>query len=79
MPTENAVWKDTNLRLSKYLKNIIEHDHRGVKCLASFWKKYPDAGPTIGQNSDSFGNFAAAVLCAKLVNASASNVRTALR
>lgn len=51
----------------------------GVECLASFWRKYRDAVPTSGQNSDSFGNFAEAVLCATPVNASASNVRTALR
>ena len=31
MPAENAVWKDTKLRSSKYLNNLIEQDHRGVK------------------------------------------------
>src|SRR6202158_4786169 len=28
---ENGLWKDTKLRSSKYLNNVIEQDHRGVK------------------------------------------------
>jgi transposase-like protein len=28
---ENDAWKDTKLRSSKYLNNMIEQDHRGVK------------------------------------------------
>jgi transposase-like protein len=28
---ENGLWKDTKLRSSKYLNNIVEQDHRGVK------------------------------------------------
>lgn len=51
----------------------------GVECLASFWEKYRDDAPTSGQNRNGFGNFTEAVLCAKPVNASAANVRTALR
>lgn len=51
----------------------------GVECLASFWRKYRDEAPTSGQNTDSFGNFAEEVLCAEPVNASTSNVQTALR
>ena len=31
LPEENGLWKDTKLRSSKYLNNIIEQDHRGVK------------------------------------------------
>jgi len=31
MPAENRVWKNTKLRSSKYLNNMIEQDHRGVK------------------------------------------------
>jgi transposase-like protein len=31
MPAEDMIWKDTNLRSSKYLNNMIEQDHRGVK------------------------------------------------
>jgi transposase-like protein len=31
MPDEDAIWKDTKLRSSKYLNNMIEQDHRGVK------------------------------------------------
>jgi transposase-like protein len=31
MPVEDNIWKDTKLRLSKYLNNMIEQDHRGVK------------------------------------------------
>lgn len=31
MPTEDAAWKDTKLRSSKYLNNQIEQDHRAVK------------------------------------------------
>jgi transposase-like protein len=30
-PEGNGLWKDTKLRSSKYLNNIIEQDHRGVK------------------------------------------------
>jgi transposase-like protein len=28
---ENDAWQDTTLRPSKYLNNLIEQDHRGVK------------------------------------------------
>ena len=31
MPSENEVWKHTRLRSSKYLNNLIEQDHRGIK------------------------------------------------
>jgi transposase-like protein len=31
MPRESARWKRTKLRSSKYLNNMIEQDHRGVK------------------------------------------------
>ena len=31
MPSENEVWKHTKLRTSKYLNNLIEQDHRGIK------------------------------------------------
>jgi transposase-like protein len=31
MPRESLHWKRTKLRSSKYLNNMIEQDHRGVK------------------------------------------------
>ena len=31
MPAEDTIWKDTKLRSSKYLNNMIEQDHRSVK------------------------------------------------
>lgn len=31
MPGENEVWRHTKLRTSKYLNNMIEQDHRGIK------------------------------------------------
>jgi transposase-like protein len=31
MPNENEVWKHTKLRTSKYLNNLVEHDHRGIE------------------------------------------------
>ena len=31
LPAQNPAWKDTRLRSSKYLNNMIEQDHRGVK------------------------------------------------
>ena len=31
LPAQNPRWKDTRLRSSKYLNNMIEQDHRGVK------------------------------------------------
>ena len=31
MPDENKAWKHTRLRSSKYLNNLIEQDHRGIK------------------------------------------------
>ena len=31
LPEENGLWEGTKLRSSKYLNNIIEQDHRGVK------------------------------------------------
>ncbi|HTF63963.1 MAG TPA: IS6 family transposase [Edaphobacter sp.] len=31
MPSENEVWKHTKLRSSKYLNNLVEQDHRGIK------------------------------------------------
>jgi transposase-like protein len=31
LPEENKVWKDTKMRSSKYLNNMIEQDHRSVK------------------------------------------------
>jgi transposase-like protein len=31
MPAEEMIWNDTKLRSSKYLNNVIEQDHRGIK------------------------------------------------
>jgi transposase-like protein len=31
MPTEDQAWNHTKLRSSKYLNNLIEQDHRGIK------------------------------------------------
>ncbi|MDM0053516.1 IS6 family transposase [Variovorax sp. J22R115] len=31
LPAQSSRWKDTRLRSSKYLNNMIEQDHRGVK------------------------------------------------
>jgi transposase-like protein len=31
MPTEDEAWDHTKLRSSKYLNNLIEQDHRGIK------------------------------------------------
>jgi transposase-like protein len=31
MPSENELWKHTKLRSSKYLNNLVEQDHRGIK------------------------------------------------
>ena len=31
MPAEDVVWKDTKLKSSKYLNNMIEQEQRGVK------------------------------------------------
>jgi transposase-like protein len=31
LPEEKELWNDTKLRSSKYLNNIIEHDHRAIK------------------------------------------------
>jgi transposase-like protein len=31
MPKEDHAWKNTKLRSSKYLNNLIEQDHRGIK------------------------------------------------
>ena len=31
LPAQSSRWKDTRLRWSKYLNNMIEQDHRGVK------------------------------------------------
>ena len=31
MPNENRAWKQSKLRSSKYLNNLIEQDHRGIK------------------------------------------------
>jgi transposase-like protein len=31
MPKEGEAWKHTQLRSSKYLNNLIEHDHRNIK------------------------------------------------
>jgi transposase-like protein len=31
MPSENEGWKQTKLRSSKYLNNLVEQDHRGIK------------------------------------------------
>jgi transposase-like protein len=50
MPNESKAWKHTKLRSSKYLNNLIEQDHRGIK----FWirpmlgfKNYDCAATTI--------------------------------
>ena len=34
MPSENEVWKHTKMRTSKYLNNLVEQDHRGIKSRA---------------------------------------------
>ena len=39
MPSENEVRKHTKLRTSKYLNNLVEQDHRGIKSRT---------GPTLG-------------------------------
>ena len=31
MPGEDEAWKHTKLRSSKYLNNLVEQDHRGIK------------------------------------------------
>jgi len=31
LPAQSPRWKDTRLRSSKYLNNMVEQDHRGVK------------------------------------------------
>lgn len=31
LPAQNSRWKDTRLRSSRYLNNIVEQDHRGVR------------------------------------------------
>ncbi len=31
MPRQDEAWKQTRLRSSKYLNNLIEQDHRGIK------------------------------------------------
>jgi transposase-like protein len=31
MPNENELWKHPKLRTSKYLNNLVEQDHRGIK------------------------------------------------
>jgi len=31
MPNESKAWKHTKLRSPKYLNNLIEQDHRGIK------------------------------------------------
>ena len=31
LPAQSSRWKDTRLRSSKYLNNVIEQDHRNVK------------------------------------------------
>jgi hypothetical protein len=31
MPAEDMIWYDTKMRSSKYLNNMIEHDHLGIK------------------------------------------------
>jgi transposase-like protein len=31
LPGENPVWCDTKCRSPKYLNNLVEQDHRGVK------------------------------------------------
>ena len=31
LPAQSPRWKDTRLRSSRYLNNMVEQDHRGVK------------------------------------------------
>jgi transposase-like protein len=50
MPREDEAWKQTKLRSSKYLNNLIEQDHRGIKSRT---------GPMLG-----FKNFGAATTIA---------------
>jgi transposase-like protein len=48
MPGEDEAWNHTKLRSSKYLNNLIEQDHRGIK---------PRTGPMLG-----FKNFDCAAI-----------------
>ena len=50
MPNEDQAWKHTKLRSSKYLNNLIEQDHRGIKFRTSpmlGFKNYDCAATTI--------------------------------
>jgi hypothetical protein len=49
MPSENEVWKHTKLRSSKYLNNLIEQDHRGIKSTGPMlgFKRFDYAAITI--------------------------------
>ena len=46
LPRENEAWRRTKLRTSKYLNNMIEQDHRGIKSMPGF-KNYDCAATTI--------------------------------
>jgi transposase-like protein len=50
MPNENNAWEHTKLRSSKYLNNLIEQDHRGIKFRTRpmlGFKSYDSAATTI--------------------------------
>ncbi len=50
MPSENKAWQHTRLRSSKYLNNLIEQDHRGIKSRTRpmlGFKNYDSAATTI--------------------------------
>jgi transposase-like protein len=50
MPSENEVWKHTKMRTSKYLNNLVEQDHRGIKARAGSmlgFKRFDYAAVTI--------------------------------
>src|ERR1700721_2163527 len=50
MPNDNRLWKHTSLRSSKYLNNLIEQDHRGIKATTNpmlGFKSFSSAAITI--------------------------------
>jgi len=50
MPNYNRLWKHTRLRSSKYLNNLIEQDHRGIKATTNpmlGFKSFSSAAITI--------------------------------
>ena len=50
IPNEDEAWKRTKLRSSKYLNNLIEQDHRGIKATTNpmlGFKSFSSAAITI--------------------------------